>query len=106
MLDILGSHKSLCCDGARRRDFLKVGALGMTGLALAPLRACKMASASRVVSFSFATCATAVTDPNVAGNIKMRPSDFHGIPIPLLRIHLHDALNSNFVRLPNLRSKA
>ena len=43
MLDILGSHKSLCCDGARRRDFLKVGALGMTGLALPDLLRAKAA---------------------------------------------------------------
>jgi len=37
MLDVLGSHKSLCCNGASRRDFLRVGALGMTGLALPDL---------------------------------------------------------------------
>lgn len=37
MLDIFGSNKSLCCNGVKRRDFLKVGALGMTGLALPDL---------------------------------------------------------------------
>jgi hypothetical protein len=37
MLDVFGSHKSLCCNGSSRRDFLKVGALGMTGLALPDL---------------------------------------------------------------------
>ena len=37
MLDILGTRNSSCCNGSSRRDFLKVGALGMTGLALPDL---------------------------------------------------------------------
>ena len=37
MLDIIGSHQSVCCNGSTRRDFLKVGALGMTGLTLSDL---------------------------------------------------------------------
>jgi hypothetical protein len=34
MLTIFGPHSGKCCDGANRRDFLKVGTLGATGLAL------------------------------------------------------------------------
>lgn len=37
MLDVLGSQRSRCCDGANRRDFLRVGALGATGLTLPAL---------------------------------------------------------------------
>ena len=37
MLDIFGSHQSHCCNGSSRRSFLKVGALGTTGLALPDL---------------------------------------------------------------------
>ena len=37
MLDIFGSHQSHCCNGSSRRNFLKVGALGTTGLALPDL---------------------------------------------------------------------
>jgi hypothetical protein len=37
MLKLLGSRKGISCDGATRRDFLKVGALGLTGLALPDL---------------------------------------------------------------------
>lgn len=37
MLDIFGSQSSRCCNGKNRRDFLKVGALGLTGLALPDL---------------------------------------------------------------------
>jgi hypothetical protein len=37
MLNLWGSRKAIDCDGTTRRDFLKVGALGMTGLALPDL---------------------------------------------------------------------
>src|ERR1700722_19658177 len=37
MLNILGNRKRTDCDGTSRRDFLKVGALGMTGLMLPDL---------------------------------------------------------------------
>src|SRR5256714_1764889 len=37
MFTLLGSRKGTTCDGASRRDFLKVGALGMGGLMLADL---------------------------------------------------------------------
>ena len=37
MLTLLGSRKGITCDGASRRDFLKVGALGMGGLMLPDL---------------------------------------------------------------------
>ena len=34
MLNFLGSRKGTNCDGSTRRDFLKVGALGLGGLML------------------------------------------------------------------------
>jgi hypothetical protein len=37
MLNLWGSRKAIDCDGTTRRDFLKVGALGLTGLALPDL---------------------------------------------------------------------
>src|SRR6516225_9949377 len=37
MLDVISSRRSLCCNGSSRRDFLRVGALGATGLALSDL---------------------------------------------------------------------
>ena len=37
MLNLWGSRKRTDCDGATRRDFLKVGVLGATGLALPDL---------------------------------------------------------------------
>lgn len=37
MFNVLGPNLSLSCDGSRRRDFLKVGTLGLTGLALPDL---------------------------------------------------------------------
>jgi hypothetical protein len=37
MFTLLGSRKGITCDGASRRDFLKVGALGMGGLMLPDL---------------------------------------------------------------------
>ncbi len=37
MLNLFGSRKGTSCDGATRRDFLKVGTLGLTGLALPDL---------------------------------------------------------------------
>src|SRR5262249_10935988 len=37
MLTLLGSRNGITCDGASRRDFLKVGALGLGGLMLPDL---------------------------------------------------------------------
>jgi hypothetical protein len=37
MFNLLGSRKGTNCDGSTRRDFLKVGALGLTGLTLPDL---------------------------------------------------------------------
>ena len=37
MLSVFGLRQSPCCNGTRRRDFLKVGALGATGLMLPDL---------------------------------------------------------------------
>src|SRR4051812_32839478 len=37
MLQVLGRRGPVQCDGASRRDFLKVGTLGASGLALADL---------------------------------------------------------------------
>ena len=37
MLKIVGSSSGKLCDGVSRRDFLRVGALGMGGLALPQL---------------------------------------------------------------------
>ena len=37
MLSVFGSRQSPSCNGTRRRDFLKVGALGATGLMLPDL---------------------------------------------------------------------
>ncbi|MBC7819355.1 MAG: hypothetical protein IAG10_20920 [Planctomycetaceae bacterium] len=37
MLNVWGSQRSRCCNGTSRRDFLKVGALGATGLMLPDL---------------------------------------------------------------------
>lgn len=51
MLEVRGSRKAVSCDGATRRDFLKVGGLGLTGLALPDLlRARAAASASGQVT--------------------------------------------------------
>lgn len=44
MLDVFNSQLSSTCNGARRRDFLKVGALGMTGLTLPNLLRAQSAS--------------------------------------------------------------
>ncbi|HEV2946681.1 MAG TPA: DUF1501 domain-containing protein [Gemmataceae bacterium] len=47
MLSLLGSRKGTHCDGASRRDFLKIGALGLSGFLLPDLlRARAAASAS------------------------------------------------------------
>ena len=43
MIDIFGSRKSLCCNGVSRRDFLRVGALEATGLAVPDLLRSKAA---------------------------------------------------------------
>ena len=37
MLDILGQQSGRFCDGVSRRDFLRIGALGMGGVALPEL---------------------------------------------------------------------
>lgn len=46
MLDVISSRHSLCCNGNSRRDFLRVGALGATGLGLADLLRSKAALGS------------------------------------------------------------
>ncbi len=46
MLNLFGSRKGTRCDGATRRDFLKVGALGLTGLALPDLLRARANAAS------------------------------------------------------------
>src|SRR3984957_18698425 len=46
MLNILGNRKRTDCDGTSRRDFLKVGALGMTGLMLPDLLQARAAAAA------------------------------------------------------------
>ena len=45
MLSILGDRRSRDCDGATRRDFLKVGSLGMGGLGLPSLLAARAQAA-------------------------------------------------------------
>ena len=45
MLNLLGSRKATACDGATRRDFLKVGALGLGGLLLPDLLRARAAAA-------------------------------------------------------------
>ncbi len=45
MLNILGDRRSRDCDGATRRDFLKVGTLGMGGLGLPSLLAARAQAA-------------------------------------------------------------
>src|SRR5258706_9908353 len=37
MLNLLGNHTRSDCEGTSRRDFLKIGALGLSGLSLASL---------------------------------------------------------------------
>src|SRR5208283_861196 len=46
MFSLIGSRKGTNCDGSTRRDFLKVGALGLTGLALPDLLRARAAAAS------------------------------------------------------------
>jgi hypothetical protein len=46
MMNVLGFRKGTTCDGASRRDFLKVGALGLTGLALPDLLRARAAAAA------------------------------------------------------------
>jgi len=46
MLSFLTNRKTTDCDGSTRRDFLKVGALGMTGLMLPDLLRAKAAAAA------------------------------------------------------------
>src|SRR6516164_5228012 len=51
MLNLLGSRRGINCDGTSRRDFLKVGALGLTGFLVPDLwRARAAAAASGTVS--------------------------------------------------------
>src|SRR5712664_4091154 len=45
MLNVLSSRKAKACDGSTRRDFLKVGALGMGGLLLPDLLRARAAAA-------------------------------------------------------------
>src|SRR5215470_13906666 len=45
MFKLLGSRKATACDGATRRDFLKVGALGVGGLLLPDLLRARAAAA-------------------------------------------------------------
>jgi hypothetical protein len=47
MLSFLSSRKGTDCDGTTRRDFLKIGSLGMTGLALPDLLKARAAAASQ-----------------------------------------------------------
>ena len=46
MLSFLSSRKGTDCDGTTRRDFLKIGTLGMTGLALPDLLKARAAAAN------------------------------------------------------------
>src|SRR5438105_1357461 len=46
MLNLFGARTNRDCSGATRRDFLKVGALGMTGLTLPGLLRLRRAAAS------------------------------------------------------------
>ena len=48
MLSVYGSRRSQCCNGTRRRDFLKVGALGATGMLLPDLLRARDAQAKTV----------------------------------------------------------
>src|SRR3954471_16716633 len=45
MLTIWGQKRRPLCDGIARRDFLRVGALGLGGLSLAELLRCRAAGA-------------------------------------------------------------
>src|SRR6185436_6919583 len=45
MFTAFGSRKGTSCDGATRRDFLRVGALGLGGLALPDLLRARAAAA-------------------------------------------------------------
>ena len=47
MLTLLGSRRATTCDGSSRRDFLKVGALGLTGLLLPDLLRARAGSPGR-----------------------------------------------------------
>ncbi len=46
MLTLFGNHGKRCCDGASRRDFLRVGSLGLAGLTLPNLLRAKAQAAS------------------------------------------------------------
>jgi hypothetical protein len=46
MFDLLGSRQEITCAGTTRRDFLKVGALGLTGLLLPDLLRARAAAAA------------------------------------------------------------
>src|SRR6516162_8500355 len=46
MLNLFGTHTNRDCSGATRRDFLKVGALGLTGLTLPGLLRLRSAAAA------------------------------------------------------------
>src|SRR6266545_1873574 len=46
MFNLLGSRRRIDCDGATRRDFLKVGTLGATGLVLPDLLRARAAAKS------------------------------------------------------------
>src|SRR5262245_21089660 len=45
MFQLLGSRKGTNCDGATRRDFLKIGALGLSGFMLPDLLRARAAAA-------------------------------------------------------------
>ena len=47
MLSLIGRGKTVTCDGATRRDFMQVGALGAIGLGLPQFMAAKAAGFSR-----------------------------------------------------------
>lgn len=51
MLTIFSGQTAKNCDGGSRRDFLRVGALGLTGLGLGQLRAAQAAAASQRIDF-------------------------------------------------------
>jgi hypothetical protein len=46
MLNVVSTRKSILCDGSTRRDFLKVGALGLGGLALPDLLRARAAASA------------------------------------------------------------
>ena len=119
MFDIIGSPQLVCCNGSIRRDFLKVGALGITGLTLSDLLRAQAAMGSttkvsdKTVIWLFFpvvrhTTKRLIPSPTISSRIAARSGLYRPTSLEhTLVVCFHDWRNwqiniQSFVRLPIL----